>query len=178
MNIFAVHDDPVLSATELPDKHVVKMPLECCQMLAVVFSKWYLNCGVIVKRDGTEYATEKGAFRNHPCTKWVAESPHNTQWLIAHGLALCEEYTYRYDKMHGCHPSLTLAGLNYQYGCPDKHTPFARAMPEEWKFDDSISTHEAYQRYIASKPWVPTNYLRQPHNKPSWVDCYAPLPTL
>ena len=37
--------DPVKSAEVLPDKHVVKMPLETCQMLAVVYSKWYYNWG-------------------------------------------------------------------------------------------------------------------------------------
>ena len=88
MNIFAVDDDPVLSATMLLDKHIVKMPLECCQMLSIVFSKWYLNHGPVLKKDGTPYRTEKGAFRNHPCTKWVAESDDNIQWLMQHGISL------------------------------------------------------------------------------------------
>lgn len=176
MNIFAVDDDPVLSAHQLPDKHIVKMPLECCQMLAVVFSKWYRDIGPVFKADGTPYATEKGAFRNHPCTKWVAKSENNIQWLIQHGISLTEEYTYRYDKFHSCHKSLVLAGLMMQHnGCPEKHTPFARAMPDQWKYDETISTEEAYQRYIASKPWVSTNYLRVPDRKPSWIDRYAPL---
>jgi hypothetical protein len=48
-------------------------------------------------------------------------------------------------------------------------TPFARAMPEEWKFDETIDTFEAYKRYIASKPWVSDNYLRMPQRKPDWV---------
>ena len=45
MNIFVTDPDPNVSAQVLPDKHVVKMPLETCQMLAVVFSKWYYNWG-------------------------------------------------------------------------------------------------------------------------------------
>ena len=175
MNIFAIYDDPVLSACDLPDKHIVKMPLECCQMLAVVFSPWYHDIGVVFNKDGQPYRTEKGAFRNHPCTKWVAESDNNIQWLLQHGLALCEEYKYRYGKVHTCFRSLTLAGLMFTAGCPEKHTPFARAMPDERKYDESISTFEAYQRYIASKPWVPTNYLRVPERKPSWIDLYAPV---
>ena len=40
MNIFVTDPDPVKSAEVLPDKHEVKMPLEPCQMLAVVFTKW------------------------------------------------------------------------------------------------------------------------------------------
>ena len=136
MNVFAVDDDPAKSAFQLPDKHIVKMPLECCQMLSIVYSKWYHNIGKVFKADGTPYKTDKGAFRNHPCTKWVAESDHNIQWLLQHGISLCEEYTYRYGKTHACERSITLAALLYQYGCPEKHTPFARAMPDEFKYDE------------------------------------------
>ena len=39
MNIFVTDPDPVVSAEVLPDKHIVKMPLETRQMLAVVYSK-------------------------------------------------------------------------------------------------------------------------------------------
>jgi len=45
MNIFVTDPDPTVSAEVLPDKHIVKMPLETCQMLAVVYSKWYFNWG-------------------------------------------------------------------------------------------------------------------------------------
>lgn len=170
MNIFAVDDDPVLAATCLPDKHIVKMPLECCQMLSVVYSSWYHNIAPVLKADGSSYNTTKGAFRNHPCTKWVAESDHNIQWLLQHGIALCDEYEYRYGKIHGCKRSLVLAGLAHQYGCPEKHTPFARAMPDEWKYDDQIDTQTAYKLYVASKPWVKDNYLRKPDRKPDWIE--------
>ena len=150
-----------------------------CHWSVVKCSQWYSvngisNTGPVLKKDGTAYRTEKGAFRNHPCTKWVAESKHNIQWLMQHGISLCEEYTYRYGKKHSCQPSLVLAALTYQYGCPDDHTPFARAMPDEWKYDEDIDTITAYQRYVASKPWVATNYLRVPDRKPSWVDFYSP----
>ena len=79
MNIFVTSPDPVESAQVLPDKHIVKMPLETCQMLAVVYSKWYFNWGndLLPKKDGTPYNTEKGAFRGHPCTIWAAESIAN-----------------------------------------------------------------------------------------------------
>ena len=102
MNIFVTNFDPHKSATELPDKHVVKMPLETCQMLSIIYSKWYYDWGQIHKKDGTAYATDKGAFRNHPCTQWAADSIFNTAWLIQHGCALSQEYSYRYGKVHGC----------------------------------------------------------------------------
>ena len=41
MNIFVTDESPVKSASVLPDKHIVKMPLETCQMLSIVASdKW------------------------------------------------------------------------------------------------------------------------------------------
>jgi hypothetical protein len=39
MNIFVVDSCPVIAAAELPDKHIVKMPLETCQMVSVIYSK-------------------------------------------------------------------------------------------------------------------------------------------
>ncbi len=96
MNIFVTDPDPVKSAQVLPDKHIVKMPLETCQMLAIVASpEWGYNFGTLPKLDGTPYKTSKGAFRGHPCTIWAQT---NWSWLIEHGLALCYEYTHRYNK--------------------------------------------------------------------------------
>ena len=74
MNVFVTEPCPYESARVLPDKHIVKMPLETCQMLSMVYSKWYFDWGQLTKRDGTPYKTEKGAFRGHPCTAWAAEN--------------------------------------------------------------------------------------------------------
>ena len=170
MNIFVTDPDPVKSAEVLPDKHIVKMPLETCQMLAVVYSKWYFNWGndLLPKKDGTPYNTEKGAFRGHPCTIWAAESIANTAWLIQHGFGLLEEYTHRYGKIHSCQHTLEHADKIFPQSNGEV-TPFARAMPDEFKYDTSIDTITAYKRYIASKPWASSNYLRDPSRKPNWL---------
>ena len=90
MNIFVTDPDPIASARVLPDKHIVKMPLETCQMLSIVASeKWGHGFGDLPKLDGTPYKTDKGAFRNHPCTVWANSFVLNWRWLITHGLALC-----------------------------------------------------------------------------------------
>ena len=39
MNSFVTDPSPTVSAQVLPDKHIVKMPLESCQMLAIVCSE-------------------------------------------------------------------------------------------------------------------------------------------
>jgi len=131
MNIFVTDRDPVKSAQCLPDKHVVKMPLESC----------------------------------HPCTIWAQE---NYRWLIEHGLALCYEYTHRYGKIHSCQHTLEHAAKIFPQSSGET-TPFARAMPDEYKYDSSIDTITAYKRYIASKPWAASNYLRDPSRKPNWL---------
>ena len=175
MNIFATSQDPRLSAQVLPDKHVVKMPLECCQMLSIIYSHWYRDWGTLPKANGDPYSTKKGAFRNHPSTKWAAANDENTAWLIQHGLALCTEYYIRYGKEHTCAKTLFEAKKLFHVAtdkaitCSCMATDFARAMPDEFKYDKSIDTFTAYKMYIASKPWVCDNYLRRPDRKPEWV---------
>jgi len=51
-------------------------------------------------------------------------------------------------------------------------TEFVRAMPDFLKYDTSIDTFEAYKKYIATKEWVKTNYLRIPQRRPEWLDKY------
>ena len=53
MNIFALHNNPVISAKMQHDKHVVKMILESAQML----------CSAFKKSDNAPY---KKAYYNHP----------------------------------------------------------------------------------------------------------------
>lgn len=175
MNIFVTHPSPWQSARVLPDRHITKMPLETCQMLAIVASKkWGHNFGTLPKKDGTPYKTDKGAFRNHPCTKWASEFVNNWNWLIMHGFALCEEYKERYGKDHTCYNTLLHAREIFPMADPQGRSgkgpkDFVRAMPDEFKLDTSISTFDAYKMYIASKPWVTDNYLRIPDRKPEWL---------
>ena len=51
----------------------------------------------------------------------------------------------------------------------DRPTSFAFAGPDQFKYDTSIDIFTAYKYYIRSKPWVSSNYLRDPSRKPSWV---------
>ena len=176
MNIFVTNDCPVQSARNLPDTHIVKMPLETCQMLAIIYSDWYYGVGKLYKQDGTPYRTAHGAFRSHPCTIWAAANQYNLAWLIMHGLALCNEYTARYDKVHTCQDVIHQAVRIYN-ACFDepvstayyKVAYFTRAMPEYLKYDDTITTIQAYKAYLNTKPWLANNYLRIPSRKPSFI---------
>ena len=176
MNIFVTDRCPVQSARNLPDKHIVKMPLETCQMLAIIYSDWYYGVGKLYKQDGTPYRTQHGAFRNHPCTQWAAANQYNLAWLILHGIALCDEYYQRYGKVHTCYDVICQAQHIY-HKCFDGDindaarlvTDFTRAMPESIKFDTTIDTITAYKQYLNTKPWLATNYLRRPDRKPSFI---------
>ena len=176
MNIFVTDPCPIQSARNLPDKHIVKMPLETCQMLAIIYSDWYYGVGKLYKKDGTPYATARGAFRNHPCTQWAADNQYNLAWLIEHGLALCTEYNLRYDKVHTCEAVIYQAESIYRR-CFDgditdaatRVDKFTRAMPDYIKYNNTISTIEAYKIYLNTKPWLATNYLRIPSRKPSFI---------
>ena len=169
MNNFETSPDPVQCAQVLPDKHIVKMPLETCQMLSIVASKkWGHGFGTLPKLNGEPYKTDKGAFRNHPCTVWAQR---HFYWLLRHGLALCDEYAHRYKKTHSCRYTLNAA---LQIFPKDSYEPywayeFVRAMTDEFKHDTSINTFDAYKNYISSKPWVTSNYIRDPSRKPDWV---------
>jgi hypothetical protein len=173
MNLFVVDRDPVKAAECLPSKLIVKMPLETCQMLAVNMGPLYLNWGPLRRKDGLPYG-HKG-FRNHPSTVWGRERPENTAWMITHGLALCGEYLRRYGRLHACFVGLTDAkrlfeantGLTLSAWREVKD--FARAMPEELKFDNTIDDVTAYRRYINGHKHY-AEWKRRPEAKPSWWD--------
>lgn len=86
MNIFILSKDPIIAAQMQCDKHVVKMILETAQLLCSPFEKGE--------------APYKRSHFNHPSAIWTRENKSNYEWLITHGLALCEEYTFRYGKEH------------------------------------------------------------------------------
>ena len=178
MNIFVTDRCPIQSARNLPDKHIVKMPLETCQMLAIIFSDWYYGVGKLYKSDGTPYRTAHGAFRNHPCTQWAAASQYNLAWLIRHGYGLCDEYNQRYGKVHTCFDVIVQAErifhrsfshINSLSQASRRVVDFTRAMPESIKFDTTIDTITAYKQYLNTKPWLASNYLRIPSRKPSFI---------
>ena len=147
MNIFVTDRCPIQSARNLPDKHIVKMPLETCQMLSIIYSDWYYGVGKLYKQDGTPYRTAHGAFRKHPCTQWAAANQYNLAWLIRHGYALCHEYNLRYNKVHTCLDVIAQAERIYHKSFDNlmlshasrKVADFTRAMPEYLKFDTQIN---------------------------------------
>lgn len=77
------------------NKHCVKMILEYAQLLCSA-QRLFL--------DDEELKNKfyKLTHKNHPQLKWVIESDANYTWLYNLFIALCDEYTLRYSKIHKC----------------------------------------------------------------------------
>ena len=143
MNIFYVHKDPAHAAMCLPDKLVVKMPLESAQMLSTAHRLL----------SGDEYCDERGiylkAYMNHPCTIWARETSQNYMWLYYHFFALCKEYETRYERQHLSYVKLNHALSQLPLGITQAGlTAMPQAMPDEYKNDDPV---KAYRDYVVNE---------------------------
>ena len=142
MNIFILNDDPVVAAQEQCDKHVVKMIVESAQMLSTAHR---MIDGITEKRpsksgrtmvkyyklpDEREDILYKAVHFNHPCSVWSRESCCNYSWHYEHFVALCDEYTYRYGKVHSTDTKLRdiLSKLPKNINRAGGMTPFRLAM--------------------------------------------------
>jgi len=149
MNIFVLHTDPTIAAQMHCDKHVPKMCVEAAQMMASALRRHGATDEQMpLTKSGTPY---KGGYAHHPCTVWAGDSQENWMWLAHHAMQLCEEYYKRFNKMHACtDPIYHMIGL--QKIIPNtKLTPFAQAMPDEYRDDNPVV---AYRRYYHSKQFA------------------------
>ncbi|WP_456294837.1 pyrimidine dimer DNA glycosylase/endonuclease V [Vibrio sp. AK197] len=138
MNIFVLDQDIEKCAQYHCDQHVVKMILESVQLLCTALNK---------KGFVTPY---KSTHLKHPCVLWVEESYDNFLWLYRLTLALNQEYRYRYNKQQD-HKSIAVLAQIADYRYPSKGlTPFAQAMPDEFKVEgDPIAAYRQF--YLGDK---------------------------
>lgn len=138
MNIFVLDLDTKKCAEYHSDKHVVKMILETAQML----------CSAYYFTNESHKSPYKLAHKNHPCTVWARESLSNWLWLRDLGLSLYDEYKKRYNNKDHKSGDIIL-GLDTP-NLPDKGlTPFALAMPLEYRDDDVVMAYKNY--YLGEK---------------------------
>jgi hypothetical protein len=84
--------------------------------------------------------------QNHPATKWTATNKSNFMWLADLGLALCEEYTFRYDKRHKCQDIIEYFHRS-NFDMPrGELTPFVQCMPHQYHNADAVEAYRAYYR--------------------------------
>lgn len=155
MNIFVLNDNPKLAAQDLCDKHCVKMILESTQILSTV----------------AQLRGHKGCYKithsSHPCVKWTANNSANWNWLIEHSLAMCLEYTLRYNKIHSCEKHIkNFKDRTFEIWNDNKHykehTPFEKCMPEQYKRDNVVDAYRAY--YVGDK----AKFAKWKMKKPEW----------
>ena len=198
MNIFALSECPKESAQQMINKHVVKMPTETCQMLHtnILYMMFRLEkpdaepslknlkaYHKLIKSD-----LMKPAMLNHPSTIWARESLDNFNWLLAHGKALCEEYSFRYSKRHGSEIRIKdvheYKELLREHPYPMQElTPVTIAMDDSYRIqNDDLEgwdfVIESYRHYYLEgkwefaqwkkdrRPdWFPANWFAIKHNK-------------
>jgi len=139
MNIFVLDYDPINAAKMQCDKHVVKMPLESAQLLCSAFAK------------GT--APYKQTHTNHPCSIWTRESRENYLWLVEHGIALCDEYTFRYGKIHKSKEVIIWCknNMNKIKFKGQGKTHFILCFDEKYKVGNAIESYRAYYKQAKVK---------------------------
>ena len=91
---------------------------------------------------------------HHPCTVWVRTTLANYMWLTELALALSDEYEYRFAqgskaKIHSCKAHAQWLQANPPALPDSPRTPFALAMPDEYKMPDPVASY--IQFYTGSK---------------------------
>ena len=181
MNIFYLDKDPIKAAEMSCDKHVVKMILECAQLLSTCHrvqdgQEYYdkTKNGRKIKRwrhpnPNVEATLYKAGWIKLPSTIWLFESAYNYIWLYRHFMALNEEYKKRYNHTDD-HVAVQKLGQLLKF--PPKNAQYNKigtdatpAMPEHCKISgDSVASYRRY--YILEKNRFAT--WKSPAKTPEW----------
>lgn len=192
MNIFYLDHDPHVAARWMVDKHIVKMPLESCQMLSTAHrlldgrveehcvrsgistsrvKKLYLLPGEKVKRlSETQLIIENQVcyyptHANHPSTVWTMASKENYEFHVQFLLAMTDEYSRRYGRVYKSVKTV----LPFLFFAPKNlrsasYTDPTPAMPEHYKVPgDSV---QSYRNYYAGSKWRFAKWKHE--NVPPW----------
>jgi hypothetical protein len=161
MNIFALDENPMIAAQMHCDKHVVKMILESAQILSTVH-----HLEDVPQQEYMLKHLYKPTHKNHPCTIWARENTANYHWLARLYYYLGCEYTYRYGKEHkSMELNRYLSKTPYSLTIESDHTPFALAMPDQYKY--CATPVDCYQLYYRCEKSHILQYTKRA--KPDWL---------
>ena len=187
MNVFILSKDPIEAAQQQCDKHVPKMVVESGQMLSTAHrmldgeltrrpsksGKTIVRYWQLEKNDHLLYAA---VHTGHPCTVWTMQTAANYFWHYEHFSALCDEYTYRYGKIHKTDLDLREALSSAPRNIPNNNTltkfPLAMTSNPECMFNDPVKSYRAFyqtKQYRFNMKWS-----KRP--KPEWFK-YADIHT-
>ena len=155
MNIFVLDRRPIAAAHMMCDKHISKMVIECGQIMRAALGRHGLNEEMcyefgILTVSGTPWRI---THKNHPCTLWAGDSRANFMWLSLHAEALLNEYYDRYKKVHACHNAIYNMSMMRKMIPDGTLTPFAQAMPDEYRNPCAITAYRAYYHSKAFAKW-------------------------
>lgn len=159
MNIFYLHDDPIESARMHCDKHVVKMVIEYAQLLSTShrildgtsyqgktklgrnIKRWRLSDPI------KENVIYKASHIKHPCAMWVRDNAIQYKFMYDMFIALCDEYTHRYNRVHLTDTKLrsVISEIPTEIEKGKWSLP-PQCMPDDVKRESVI---EAYHKYYA-----------------------------
>jgi len=163
MNLFFLDIDPKKCAEQHCNKHLVKMILELTQIL-------YTTHRILKTKDLPPDAYQIFSS-HHPTCIWNRQCATNYNYTTEVAKYLCEEYTFRYSKVHKCEKHIDwlksnlptfITNDNPYINCKKPvvlsynkkfqelgHTPVPLAMPDDVKFTDTFKSYRFY--YIVYK---------------------------
>ena len=162
MNIFVLDANPITAARFHNDRHVVKMILESCQLLATAHHK--LDGRVPAR---IELRPTHG---NHPCSLWVRSSADAYRWLHMLCGGLLMEFRERYG-----HPHSYVETWERLFWAPAGNDTFNEpgyyqhplCMPAHCKVEgDPVRSYRNY--YIREKQHLASWYHGDASKVPNW----------
>jgi hypothetical protein len=165
MNLFILSLIQKEIAQYMMDKHVSKILLEAVQMLCSAKR-------ILDPDDEVNDRLYKLAHKNHPVTIWCRKSKENFIWTLDLVEELHNEWRYRYGHPETKFHKSYLISLVLRENIPNDNkfeecclTPFALAMPQQYKTDDAV---ESYRNYYMSEEKQKIASWKKRREKPEW----------
>lgn len=139
MNIFILDTDLRQNAKDYCDKHLIKIILECSQLLCTVAQ---------IKGEQAPY---KPTHINHPCTKWLLESGANWDLLVDLTTELNNEYKYRFNHINNHKSYDVIKSLTKPHYSNNVFTGMFNSVTDQVRRTNAIDTIKYYRKYYISK---------------------------
>ena len=111
----------------------------------------------------TQNIPYKLAYKNHPCNVWARKSLSNYISLCTLAYFLCQEYEYRYNRIHKTFTVIQWCISNTPDIIDIGLTPPAQAMPNQYKNNNYV---EAYRNYYKNEKRSFAKWTNRP--VPDW----------
>jgi hypothetical protein len=145
MNLFRIDNDPAVTASQLADRHVRKMVLEGAQILCTAVRL------VVPMHLYDRAELYKVAHKHHPVTRYCT-SRAGARDVLAHSLALADEYRFRWSKQHASEAVLIRAALFIDF-LPEIDIDNNLPIPPLCVDEDlrTLPDHDAYRAHLLRK---------------------------